>query len=153
MTQENRIYTADDLSLAEPAIERIRHNPPRYLGARLPTSPFMASALVQDALLCGIKDVRVQSYESWTSVCANEDWIIPNIKWERPPTYEHVFRTLIPFPQAGPNSFRAEVLVAAFSSDLSVVQSKSVTTCVGETPPEGVLSRLGSMPFAVVFRI
>jgi hypothetical protein len=154
MTQDNRKFAADDLSLSEPAIDRIRRDPPRYLGARLPTPPFMAGALVQDALLCGIKDVRVQRYDdNWISVCASEDWIVPNIKWEKPPTYAHVFRTLIPFPQAGPNSFRSEVLVAAFSSDLSVVQGASVSVCVGAAPPEDVLNRLGSMPFVVIFRL
>jgi hypothetical protein len=154
MVHDNRMFTADDLRPVEPAIDRIRHNPTRYLGVRLPTAPFMASALVQDALLCGAEDVRVRHYgDKWTLVSANEDWIIPNIKWERPPTYEHVFRSLIPFPQAGVNSFRSEVLVAAFSTDLSVVQGTSVSICMGSSPPEGVITCLKSEPFAVVFRL
>jgi hypothetical protein len=153
MTQDNRNFTANDLTLTAPATERIRRDPTRYLGARLPTPPFMASALVQDALICGCKDVRVQRYDNWTSVSAGEDWIIPNLKWERTPTYEEVFRAMIPFPQAGPNSFRSEVLVAAFSTELYVVRGESVTVCIGDAPPDNIMSRLSPMPFMVVFRL
>jgi hypothetical protein len=153
MTQEKRTFTVDDLNPVEPATERIRRSPSRYLGSRLPTSPFMASALVQDALLCGITEIRVAQHDNWTSVSANEDWIIPHIKWERPLNYDHVFRTLIPFPQAGPNSFRSEVVVAAFSTDLSVLLGAAMCTCVGTAPPDSVLEKLGPMPFVVVFKI
>jgi hypothetical protein len=157
MAHDSKKYTADDLTLAESAIERIRRNPARYLGARLPTAPFLASALVQDALICGIKDIRVQRHDdNWTSVSAREDWILPNIgiPSEQSPGYEHVFRTLVPFPQAGANSFRSEVLVAAFSSDVSVIQSGTVHICEGHsTPPESVIAAVRSMQFAVIFRL
>jgi len=153
MHPDGRPFSADDIELCEPIVERIRRDPARYLGARRPTAPFLASALIQDALLCGARDVQVTMLDDgWVGVSADRDWILPHLPPSRSLTYEHAFRTLIAFNQAGPNSFRSEVLVAAFSTDISILWNSCVTFCVGSAAPSHIVQKLDPSRFTVLFR-
>ncbi|MBI3971022.1 MAG: hypothetical protein HY332_07005 [Chloroflexi bacterium] len=85
-----------------------------------------AVELVGEALLCDVLDVTVERLGDWWIVSSSQDWLSAA-------DVEKVFRRIVPFPEAGPNSMRAEVLLAAFCRDV-VTQGSGRRLAIAGSP-------------------
>jgi hypothetical protein len=102
-------------------IDRIRNNPQFYIGDREPSGQFLGRGLVGCALTSGARRVQIQLLaDGWVSVSAERDWITPSLPErfkDRP--LERVFVSLVPQVGGRQNEIRFEVIVAAFSRNLT----------------------------------
>jgi len=76
----------------------------------------LVTNIVGEAILLtkGQAQVTVFCVGTWWVVASDVDWIVN----ESGHTVEEVFSRILPLPQAGPNSMRAEVLLTAFAQDV-----------------------------------
>ncbi|HEY7116786.1 MAG TPA: hypothetical protein VH475_09380 [Tepidisphaeraceae bacterium] len=96
------------------ALTHLRAHPEFYLpGGRLEPSDF-ATRLAGDALALGATRTLAVHHHDWWAVAADTDWLvaIPQV------APRELFQRIVPFPQAGANSMRSEVLIAAFADDV-----------------------------------
>ncbi len=94
-------------------IEHIRANPRLYLNSEGTDPAELATRLAGDALTLGATRTLVVHHDDWWLVAADFDWIkSPAI------SIRELFNRVIPFPEAGVNSMRSEVLVSAFADDV-----------------------------------
>jgi hypothetical protein len=77
----------------------------------------LASAIFTDALVESNRRVVVERLNDWWIIASDHDWIGPAAK-------DH-FERIVPFPEAGPNSMRSEVLLTAFADDVIVFDAVS----------------------------
>jgi hypothetical protein len=92
----------------------IRSSPERFLRQTPATGHELATALAGDALLLtGAPTTLTRVRGDWWVVGCEADWLA------RPETEANpvsAFSRILPFPEAGPNSMRAEVLIGAFAT-------------------------------------
>jgi hypothetical protein len=120
-----KIYSSDELGIIEP-INFIKNNPERFLrqnnlGLELSTN------LVGDALLLVDKPVTALKQSEWWIVFCESDWILKKSDY----TIEEMFSRIIPFPEAGQNSMRSEVLLTAFANDVVTTLDNEITVIKG----------------------
>jgi len=91
-------------------IAHIRSNRRMYVGDA-PIAPHLASSLLDVAARLDALPARVERIDAWWWLAAAKDWLasadgIPSMA---------PFFNIIPFPAAGQNYFRSEVLLTAFA--------------------------------------
>jgi hypothetical protein len=92
----------------------IRSSPQRFLRQTPATGHELATALVGDAvLLTRASTTLTRVLDGWWVVGCERDWLASD-EAEADPVA--AFSRMLPFPEAGPNSMRAEVLIAAFAA-------------------------------------
>jgi hypothetical protein len=134
-------------------LELIRQKKTFYLGGEEPTGRFLAVHLAECAMVSGAHRVELLVLaEGWFAVCADADWITPNVQGRRDPSMESAFTGMIPLKGGRQNEIRFEVFVNAFSNSLSVKSTDHWITIRGEPPPPGMCNRVQSNEFAVLFR-
>ena len=102
--------------LSMPVLEYIRLNPGMYLPAGdIHLGVKLAQLLVVDSLALGATDVRVLREQDWFAVSADRDWLALGHGGSN---VGNLFSSVTPMPEAGVNSIRHEVVVAAFSHDV-----------------------------------
>jgi hypothetical protein len=102
------------------AIDHIRSNPEMYLPGGKPDASALAKRLAGDALLLGATVVGYGSSNGWWFVAADKDWLRNSAAGT-----EDAFTRIIPFPEAGPNAVRTEVLLYAFAKEIvAIVQAR-----------------------------
>lgn len=94
-------------------IAHIRSHPGMYLPGGVASPADLASRLSADALLLGASRTLVVHDGEWWAVAADADWFSP-----APIPADELFRRIVPFPEAGVNSMRSEVLLTAFADDV-----------------------------------
>lgn len=120
-------YGLEDLHIVN-ALEHVRRNPSMYLGGQGKVSgQSLAARLVFDVIDLGALPVDVRRAEDWWIISASLDWL-----YAAGSTPERLFHNVVPFPEAGDNSCRREILLTAFAD--------AVVTC----GPEGVRWLKGS---------
>lgn len=98
-------------------VEHIRANPDLYLPGGRADPAHLASRLAGDALMLGAGRVEVSHDGCWWWVAADRDWMDAN-----PSISAHdAFERIVPFPEAGVNSMRSEVLLTAFAERVVTV--------------------------------
>jgi hypothetical protein len=83
-----------------------------------------AALVVQEALLSGASDVTVRRDAEWWVIESSHDWLPA-------PLDSDAFHGVIPFPEAGPNSCRFEILLTAFASDVVTASQAGATAIKG----------------------
>ena len=108
-----------------PALDLIRAHPDMYLPrGNLPLWNKLQGLLVFDAITLGAEAVTTRRMGMWTLVESNTDWLY--LGHYRKTSLTDLFGNVLPFVEAGDNSIRHEVVVAAFAS------------CVVTSGPEGM---------------
>jgi hypothetical protein len=102
--------------ISKTAIEYIRSKPEMYLPASAEAiGTKLAELLLVDALALGAEDVRIARSGEWYAVAADFDWLKHG---KDVLGISELFERAIPLPEAGVNSIRHEVVVAAFACDV-----------------------------------
>jgi len=131
----------------------IRQHKAMYLGDEEPSGRILSIGLADCALVSGASRVELLRLpESWTGVLADADWITPNVQQHNGRSLEHAFQAMIPLRGGRPNQIRFEVVVAAFSTNVSVKSGDSWIAIAGDLPPRDVRDRVTESLFAVAFR-
>jgi hypothetical protein len=102
--------------------------------------------LVAEALRCGSATVSVRAEGRWSYVFSAEDWLGSDA--------DAAFQRVVSYPEAGPNSMRAELLVTAFTSDSGTAIDGRWVTIGGSVPDDVRTSALalGEVGRVIVFR-
>lgn len=74
----------------------------------------LTSNLVSDILILARARVTAFRHESWWLIASDVDWTATDENI----SIDHLFRRIVPFPQAGPNSMHSEILLTAFAEDV-----------------------------------
>ncbi len=111
--------------ISESAIEHIRSKPEMYLPAGASSvGTKLVGLLLVDSLALGIHDVQIVRNKDWYAIAADSDWLR---RGKYALNIVDLFDRLVPLPEAGINSIRHEVVVAAFACDvLTSVQDETV---------------------------
>lgn len=92
----------------------IRSSPERFLRQTPATGHELAAAVVGDAVLLTRATTTVtRALDDWWVVGCEADWLAVD-EAESDPL--EAFERMLPLPEAGPNSVRAEVLIKAFAT-------------------------------------
>jgi hypothetical protein len=131
-------------------ISFLREHPEHYLPGGEVRAYWLAERVGADALLLGATRVQTSHAGDWWFVSADKDWLIGG-----PVSPAELFSNVVPFPEAGENSMRSEVLLGAFSDALAIATPGTFDILHGE--PEqvrAVQSRMADGPWArvVAFR-
>jgi hypothetical protein len=105
-------YTEKDLQVFSDPLEFIRQQPERFLFRVCGDE--LAEHLVGDASILTNRPVTLLRQDCWWIIAGEQDWLTTS-PWA---TEEELFTRIVPFPEAGANSMRAEVLLAAFATDI-----------------------------------
>lgn len=138
--------------LGPDAVEHLRKRRDIHLGGCEMTPSYMASLLVQDAMVLGMDDLRVRTLvDAWTIVSAARDWtrVGPGSQLAR----ATLFRRMINFAESGINELRHEVYLVAYCRDVFVHDAEGVETFAGEAPSPAVLATLEPDRFHLGFRV
>ena len=106
-------------------VEHIRNHPELYLPGGRADAAFLAKRLADDARLLGAARVEWSHDECWWWVAADRDWMDA----EAAVPMRDAFVRIVPFPEAGANSMRSEVLLTAFAEQV-VTAADGVRECV-----------------------
>jgi hypothetical protein len=124
------------------ALSYVRSNPARFFRDGTYSPVELASWLAREALLCGAAAVEIVQGGEWIVVHSAEDWLGA--------VADQAFRGIVPFPQAGPNAMRVEVLATAFSAEVITKVDGKLRQIRGNARP-GVLGRYGNRGRAVAY--
>lgn len=136
------------------SIELIRKSRSLYLGKEEPTGRVLAIRLADCALISGARRVELLVLtDGWVGVSSDSDWITPDVPHRQKDfSFERAFKAMIPLRGGQQNEVRFEVIVAAFSRDLSVKSGARWLTLEGDAPPPEIRNHVAKDEFAVVFR-
>jgi hypothetical protein len=136
-----------------PPLEHIRQNRAMYLGPEKPSGRALAIGLAHCALVSGASRVELLVLvDGWMAVCADADWITPNLQQHKDLAMERAFKSMIPLHGARPNEIRFEVIVTAFSRNLGVKSDNHWVAIIGKNPPKDIRDRVAGSDFSVVFQ-
>ena len=102
-------------------LEWVRKNRDRFFDGQV-TGGKLANALVEQALVLGATDAANLNHDNWQIVGATRDWfregrfVANDIE---------SFRRVLPLPEAGQYSLRAEILIAAFARDIVTISNEA----------------------------
>lgn len=105
-----------EIKIIDDAVSYVKRRSELFLGSNLPNDIGLLRWLLTDILVLGGQEIGVKRYEDWWLVGSNTDWLRP------PPglSLQDMFSRIIPLPQAGDNSMRSEILLAAFCEEVVV---------------------------------
>src|SRR5256885_1322137 len=118
-------------------IAQIQANPQMYLRGGQVDGVDLARQLAGDAIYLGAKRVQIMEVNDWLLVAADLDWI----KKSAQTGINDVFSRIIPFPQAGVNSMRSEVLLGAFADDVFTADTSGHEIVKGQAPKDSDVYR------------
>jgi hypothetical protein len=113
-------------------IAQIQANPQMYLRGGQVDAVDLARQLAGDAIYLGAKRVQIMEVNDWLLVAADVDWMNKNAQTG----VNDLFNRIIPFPQAGVNSMRSEVLVSAFADDVFTADANGHEIVKGQAPKD-----------------
>jgi len=106
-----------------------------YVPGGKPRGEYLASQLVMEALFLGAHDVCVQHVNGWWLVSSSSDWLVESSGEQ----LSILFSEIVPLPEAGDNSMRAEVLLTAFAQDVVTFRGRDLCVITGRADvPEPV---------------
>ena len=96
------------------AIDYVRQRPERFFRAGSPEPVELITHIVGEVLLLGGSETCTMRSGDWWIISSNVDWLATC------PDYapEELFFHIVAFPEAGPNSMRAEILLTAFAQQV-----------------------------------
>ncbi|MGH3851513.1 MAG: hypothetical protein ACRDRT_17780 [Pseudonocardiaceae bacterium] len=104
----------------------------------IPNPEQIAERLARTALILKVCPIQIDRFEEWWIVAAQRDWLQIEVRrYDGIPGNYHVnelFDNYVPFPIAGPNSVRGEIIVKAFARDVVIYGLEGEVTIQGECP-------------------
>lgn len=118
------------------AIAWVRGNPARFFSSgRAEAIPLLAYAL-NDVLELGRGECRISCHDGWWVIASDEDWLMhPEF------SVRQLFENVVPAPEHGEHSLRAEVLVNAFATDVFTIAGDVPLVVRGEAPEPSLIAR------------
>ena len=109
------------------AIDYIRQRPERFFRGGSPEPVELVTHIVSEALLLGGSETCTVRSGDWWMISSNVDWLATC------PDYapEELFFHIVAFPEAGPNSMRAEILLTAFAQQVVTVSADHQSIITG----------------------
>jgi hypothetical protein len=97
-------------------LSHVRSHPEMYLPEGQPRGRALAHRIAGDPFLFGAENVLVTNDRGWWAVFADVDWLSTD------PTMSpaDLFKRAVPFPEAGVNSLRSEILVTAYADEVVI---------------------------------
>jgi hypothetical protein len=133
-------------------LDHIRSHPQRYLPGGKLDGLWLAQNLVSDVRMQDGSNVAKSQVDGWWVVVSDTDWIaLLERRHHRDP-----FTSILPFPEAGPNSMHGEVLLTAFAEAVLTADREGPRVVKGQVAPDDpIWSRLsgGTWSRAVAFRV
>ncbi len=108
-------------------IDHIRANPQMYLRGGNADPVDLARQIAGDAIYLGAKRAQIINVNGWLLVAADVDWM-------KGSEIQEIFSQVVPFPKAGVNSMRSEVLLSAFARDIFTADSTGHVVIKGTAP-------------------
>lgn len=118
------------------AIAWIRGNQARFFpSGQAEAIPLLAYAM-NDVLELGRGECRISCHAEWWVIASDQDWL-------RHPDFSvrQLFENVIPAPEHGEHSLRAEVLVNAFAADVFTIAGDEPFVIRGQAPEPDLLTR------------
>jgi hypothetical protein len=106
--------------------------------------------VMSDVLELGRGECRIVQRDGWWFVTSDVDWLAQEL------SVRDLFERVVPAPQHGEHSMRAEVLVNAFAQDVLVFSAGEATEIKGRGPEGPVIERVvreASMTGMIAFRL
>lgn len=126
----------------------IRSNPRMYLPFGQVSCESVASVVLMSAFASGACRVQVTRSGDWCCIECDIDWI-----GKHRLEIDRLFTEVIPWPEAGINSFHPEVCVTAFAQDVMVHSSGKQLFSRGSMPPPELLARNDDWQLSICFRM
>ena len=140
-------YRPEDLKIVEGAITLIRKNSSMYAGER-PWGPAFAASLVRDLVFLDALPAHVEKYGEWWVVSSEKDWLATPCGT----TSLVPFSRIVPFPKAGQNCHRSEILLSALADCVVTFGSEGPTWIVGDHDRNPLPPQLSSNPLRAGWR-
>ena len=110
------------------AIDYVRQRPERFFRGSSPEPVELVTHIVGEVLLLGGSETCIMRSGDWWIISSNVDWLATC------PNYapEELFFRIVAFPEAGPNSMRAEILLTAFAQQVVTVSADRQSIIQGD---------------------
>ena len=120
------------------AIDYVRQRPERFFRAGSPDPIELVTHIVGEVLLLGGREICTMRSGDWWIISSNVDWLTMC------PDYapEELFFHIVAFPEAGPNSMRAEILLTAFAQQVVTVSADNQSIIKGDVSQADNIWRL-----------
>jgi hypothetical protein len=120
------------------AIEWARRNPEMFFGGGVPDAIQLVAWLIADVCQLSSGGCRVERDTGWWAVGSNADWL------QTEGDVRSLFSRLVPAPEHGRNSMRAELLLGAFCRDISIHNRADNSVIAGSMAPTSLIHRINA---------
>jgi hypothetical protein len=132
-----KMYTINDLEIISDPIGLIQRNPSMFLrGRERAFGEDLATRMLSDLIWSGVLPAHVGRVGPWWEISSPTDWLA------RDGIGIEAFGRIVPFPIAGPDSHRCEILLAAFAEVVVTSGSDGIHWIKGDRSrvllPEGL---------------
>jgi hypothetical protein len=138
------MYTSDDIrpfaQTRDELFAWLRSHASMFFSTVDTTQSALMEHLVGEAVILGCVRVEAEFHDGWAIVGAEMDWF--SVPSRVSVTEDCLFTRVFAFPEAGDNSCRTEVLVAAFARDVVTASAGRVRIIQGDVPPNDSVVRL-----------
>ena len=111
----------EDIVLLIDPIRAILRSPKMYLGGEgKPSGELLAARLMHTLILLDALPAQVSRSDSWWIIRSDKDWLLTE------DAVLQAFTRILPFPEAGVNAMRDEVLLTAFADAVVIIGSTGV---------------------------
>ena len=135
----------------EDGIPRIQH---LYFGEGGATGKKVSEAIEECARLLGAGKTKIDVKAGWYFICADVDWLFNSV--HKVNGIEDIFKNPFPFPEAGVNSCRMEVMARIFSEKAYTIGHGKMYPIKGEPVSSNTLDKhltsLGDWKRIVAFK-
>jgi hypothetical protein len=115
------------MEIQDDAVEYVLKHPGRFLNVLPPRGADLAGRVAHEAALMGATSVSIRLSDGWWVVSADIDWLAHSEFHEI-----DFFYRIVPFPENGANSHRAELLLTAFAESLATICDSRPTVIKGD---------------------
>jgi hypothetical protein len=126
-----------DVTPLEDALAYVRKHVDMFFRTGRQSAHECSTSLLSNALVLGAREASIVRDGALWIVGADVDWLA-----NRSVAIAELFSRLVPLPEAGANSVRAEIAVGAFATDIAVVDAEGVVSIRGAVNESSVLALL-----------
>ena len=126
-----------DMKIYEDAVSYVRKSPGRFFRTGLPDPIEMTTHVLGDALITGATETCTIRLGDWWVIGSDVDWLATHKQY----TMKELFVRIVPLPEAGANSMRAEILLTAFTDAVITVGGDDCLTIKGDVPEDAEIWR------------
>jgi hypothetical protein len=137
----------NDIIIADP-IQWVKAKPEYFFHSGVPTPMELINLLVVEVLVLGHGSCTIRPTENWWIIGSEIDWL-QNDKYSE----EELFKRIVPAPQFGDNSMRAEILVACYARSVWLTLDGQRKCIKGDKVPESVWIKTSDLYRAMVFEM